>query len=73
MYGRWVPGISRISTLLDELGKTDKPVLLKRGTWATIDEIFGAVERIYNGGNEKVAVCLRGVVGAPSYRHVFDP
>jgi len=23
------------------------------------------------GGNEKVAICLRGVVGAPSYRHVF--
>jgi 3-deoxy-7-phosphoheptulonate synthase len=58
-------------TLLDELGKLDIPILLKRGTWATIDEILGACERILVGGNEKVAICLRGVVGAPSYRHVF--
>jgi len=33
-------------TLLDSLGKTRKPVLLKRGTWGTIDEILGACERI---------------------------
>ena len=58
-------------SLLDELGKIDQPILLKRGTWGTIDEILGAVERILHGGNEKVAICLRGVVGAPSYRHVF--
>jgi 3-deoxy-7-phosphoheptulonate synthase len=57
--------------LLDELGKLDTPVLLKRGTWGTIDEILGACERVMAGGNEKVAICLRGVVGAPSYRHVF--
>ncbi len=58
-------------TLLDALGKLDKPILLKRGTWGTIDEILGACERIMVGGNEKVAICLRGVVGMPSYRHVF--
>ena len=58
-------------TLLDELGKLDIPILLKRGTWGTIDEILGAIERILVGGNEKVAICLRGVVGMPSYRHVF--
>ena len=58
-------------TLLDALGELDKPILLKRGTWGTIDEILGACERILVGGNEKVAICLRGVVGAPSYRHVF--
>jgi len=58
-------------TLLDALGELDKPILLKRGTWGTIDEILGAVERILVRGNEKVAICLRGVVGAPSYRHVF--
>ena len=58
-------------TLLDALGKCNTPVLLKRGTWATIDEILGACERILVGGNENVAICLRGVVGAPSYRHVF--
>lgn len=58
-------------TLLDELGKQKLPVLLKRGTWATLDEILGAVERILVGGNSKVAICLRGVVGMPSYRHIF--
>jgi 3-deoxy-7-phosphoheptulonate synthase len=58
-------------TLLDALGKSNTPVLLKRGTWATIDEILGACERIIVGGNENIAICLRGVVGAPSYRHVF--
>jgi len=58
-------------SLLDELGKLDKVILLKRGTWGTIDEILGAVERILVGGNNKVAICLRGVVGMPSYRHVF--
>ena len=58
-------------TLLDELGRLDKPILLKRGTWGTLDEILGACERIMVGGNDKVAICLRGVVGMPSYRHIF--
>lgn len=58
-------------TLLDELGKLDKPILLKRGTWGTLDEILGACERILVGGNNKLMICLRGVVGMPSYRHVF--
>ena len=58
-------------TLLDELGKLDKPILLKRGTWGTLDEILGACERILDGGNNKIAICLRGVVGMPSYRHIF--
>lgn len=57
--------------LLDELGKTNFPILLKRGTWATLDEILGACERILNGGNKNIAICLRGVVGMPSYRHIF--
>lgn len=58
-------------TLLDELGKQDIPVLLKRGTWGTLDEILGACERILIGGNDNLAICLRGVVGAPSYRHII--
>lgn len=58
-------------TLLDELGKIDKPIILKRGTWGTLDEILGACERILEGGNEKLAICLRGVIGGPSYRHIF--
>ena len=58
-------------SLLDEFCKLDKPILLKRGTWGTLDEILGACERILDGGNEKIAICLRGVVGMPSYRHIF--
>lgn len=58
-------------SLLDALGEVDKPILLKRGPWATIDEILGSCERIMVGGNSKVSICLRGVVGMPSYRHVF--
>ena len=58
-------------SLLDEFGQLDKPILLKRGTWGTLDEILGACERILDGGNEKIAICLRGVVGMPSYRHIF--
>ena len=58
-------------SLLDELGKIDKPIMLKRGTWGTIDEILGSAERILNGGNNKIMICLRGIIGAPSYRHVF--
>ena len=57
--------------LLDALGKTRIPILLKRGTWGTIDEILGACERILVGGNDNIAICLRGVVGMPNYRHVF--
>ena len=58
-------------SLLDELGKTDRIILLKRGTWATLDEILGSLERIARGGNERLIICLRGVVGMPSYRHIF--
>lgn len=58
-------------TLLDALGKQDIPVLLKRGTWGTLDEILGATERILVGGNRNIAICLRGVVGMPSYRHIY--
>ena len=58
-------------TLLDALGKCNTPVLLTRGTWGTIDEILGACERILVGGNDNIAICLRGVVGMPNYRHVF--
>ena len=58
-------------SLLDELGKTNKPILLKRGTWATLDEILGATERILVGGNKNIAICFRGVVGMPSYRHIY--
>jgi 3-deoxy-7-phosphoheptulonate synthase len=47
--------------LLDKLGKAIKPVILKRGMSATIDEFLGAAERIIKGGNDQVILCLRGV------------
>ncbi len=47
--------------LLDELGKTNKPVLLKRGTDADIDVFLAAADRILYGGNKNVLLCLRGI------------
>nr|MDQ3072522.1 3-deoxy-7-phosphoheptulonate synthase [Bacteroidota bacterium] len=46
---------------LKELGKLDKPVLLKRGMAARIEEWLMAAEYILNGGNEKVILCERGI------------
>lgn len=47
--------------LLKELGKIDKPVLLKRGMWATLKEFLGAAEYILAGGNQNVMLCERGI------------
>ena len=59
-------------SLLDQLSQQSKPVLLKRGTWATLEEILGALERLTENGLDKVAICLRGVIGAPPYRHIYN-
>lgn len=47
--------------LLTTLGAVDKPVLLKRGMAATIDEWAAATDYILKGGNEKVILCERGI------------
>ncbi|NMC77513.1 MAG: 3-deoxy-7-phosphoheptulonate synthase [Candidatus Methanofastidiosa archaeon] len=47
--------------LLKELGKADKPVLLKRGMWSTLKEFLSAAEYILAGGNENVMLCERGI------------
>lgn len=47
--------------LLKELGKTDKPVLLKRGLSATIEEWLMSAEYILSGGNPNVILCERGI------------
>ena len=47
--------------LLKEVGKTDIPVLLKRGLAGTIDELLMAAEYIMSEGNEKVMLCERGI------------
>ena len=48
-------------SLLQEMGKLDKPILLKRGLSATIEEWLLAAEYILNGGNDKVILCERGI------------
>ena len=47
--------------LLREVGKIQKPVLLKRGLSATIEEWIMAAEYILSGGNEQVILCERGI------------
>jgi len=47
--------------LLKRLGKTDKPILLKRGLSATIEEWLMSAEYIMAGGNENVILCERGI------------
>jgi 3-deoxy-7-phosphoheptulonate synthase len=47
--------------LLEAVGKVDKPVLLKRGITATLDEFLLAAEYIINAGNQQVILCERGV------------
>jgi 3-deoxy-7-phosphoheptulonate synthase len=48
-------------SLLKEVGKTDKPVLLKRGMYATIEEWLYCAEYILNEGNPNVILCERGI------------
>jgi 3-deoxy-7-phosphoheptulonate synthase len=47
--------------LLDALGATQKPVLLKRGAAATLEELLLSAEHILAGGNYQVALCERGI------------
>jgi len=47
--------------MLKELGKTDKPILLKRGFSNTIQELLMSAEYILSGGNSNVILCERGI------------
>lgn len=47
--------------LLKEVGMTKKPVLLKRGMMATIEELLHSAEYILNQGNDQVVLCERGI------------
>ena len=59
--------------LLKELGKTDKPILLKRGFANTIEEWLMSAEYIMSEGNEKVMLCERGIrTFEPSTRNTLD-
>jgi 3-deoxy-7-phosphoheptulonate synthase len=60
-------------TLLEELGKLKKPVLLKRGLSATIEEWLLAAEYILSGGNLNVILCERGIRTFETYtRNTVD-
>ena len=59
--------------LLRELGKIRKPVLLKRGPAATIEELLLSAEYILSGGNYDVILCERGIRTYETYtRNTFD-
>ena len=59
--------------LLREVGRINKPVLLKRGPAATIEETLLAAEYIMSGGNHEVILCERGIRTFDTYlRNTFD-
>ena len=59
--------------LLKELGKTNKPILLKRGMSATIEELIMSAEYIMSEGNENVILCERGIRTFETYtRNTLD-
>lgn len=53
--------------LLTACGRTDKPILLKRGWSATLNEFLLAAEYIIQGGNEQVILCERGIRTTEDY------
>ena len=59
--------------LLKEIGKLDKPVILKNGIASTVKEHLMSAEYIMSEGNEKVILCLRGTrTYEPSIRNTID-
>ncbi|MGX5173559.1 3-deoxy-7-phosphoheptulonate synthase [Aliikangiella sp. IMCC44653] len=59
--------------LLKAVGQSKKPVILKRGMSATIEELLLAAEYIYNEGNTNVIICERGIrTYEKSYRNTLD-
>jgi 3-deoxy-7-phosphoheptulonate synthase len=60
-------------SLLEEVGKTDKPVLLKRGMAATIEDLLMSAEYILSQGNYNVILCERGIRTFETYtRNTLD-
>ena len=60
-------------SLLTEVGRAGKPVLLKRGLSATLEELLMAAEYVLKEGNEQVMLCERGIrTYEPSYRFTLD-
>ena len=60
-------------TLLKEVGKLKKPVLLKRGLSATYEEWLMAAEYIMSEGNDQIVLCERGIrTFEPKTRNTLD-
>ncbi len=60
-------------SLLKRAGRSGKPILLKRGISATIQELLLSAEYILAEGNPNVILCERGVRGFdPATRNIFD-
>lgn len=60
-------------SLLKELGKSNRPVMLKRGMWASYREFLLAAEYILAGGNPNVMLCERGIrTHVPELRFNLD-
>ncbi len=60
-------------SLLKEVGKTNTPVLLKRGMYSTISEWLNCAEYILNEGNSRVILCERGIRTFETYtRNTLD-
>lgn len=59
--------------LLEEVGRAGKPVLLKRGWCATLDEFLYAAEYVLKAGNDQVVLCERGIrTFEPATRNTLD-
>ena len=59
--------------MLKELGKTKKPILLKRGLSSTLEELLMSAEYIMAGGNENIILCERGIRTFETYtRNTLD-
>ncbi len=60
-------------TLLTEIGRSGRPVLLKRGLSSTLEELLMAAEYVLKEGNEKVLLCERGIrTFETAYRFTLD-
>lgn len=60
-------------SLLKEVGKADKPVLLKRGMYSTLKEWLSCAEYILSEGNQNVILCERGIRTFETYtRNTLD-
>ncbi len=60
-------------SLLHELGKLDKPVLIKRGFSGTLEELLQSAEYVFASGNERILLCERGIrTFEPAYRNTLD-